>query len=451
MRRQVTPDGRSVYVLNLLPNDRSDADDVAAAVTVIDTATNQPTEIRLPNGSSSVRGICISPDGKYAYVVHVLSRYTMPTTQLDRGWMNTNALSILDAANRKLVNTVLLDDVDLGAAVPWGVATTADGKTICVSHSGTHELSVIDAAGLMAKLSKAVAADVPNELSFLVGVRERIKLPGNGPRGLAIVGSTAYVADYFTDTLDIVDFGQGVPHSADTPPRIASIALGPKPQWSVARRGESLFHDATVCFQHWQSCASCHPDARVDGFNWDLMNDGLGNPKNTRNMLMVHRSAPAMALGVRESAEAGVRAGITHILFAVRPEADAKAMDEYLKGLKPTPSPHLIDGKLSEAAERGKQIFFDPKVGCAECHPVPLYTDMKIHDVGSRGKYDKPGDKFNTPRLIEAWRTAPYMHDGRYVDMKELLTKGNRDAKHGNTHGLSDKDIDDLVEFVLSL
>ena len=22
---------------------------------------------------------------------------------------------------------------------------------------------------------------------------------------------------------------------------------------------EIFFHDATLCFQHWQSCASCHP------------------------------------------------------------------------------------------------------------------------------------------------------------------------------------------------
>ncbi len=122
----VTPDGKSVFVANLLPNDRSDGADVAATISVIDTASNQVSAIRLLNGSTSVRGITVSPDGRYVYVVHVLSRYQMPTTQLERGWMNTNALTILDAPARKLINTVLLDDVDLGAANPWGVACTAD-------------------------------------------------------------------------------------------------------------------------------------------------------------------------------------------------------------------------------------------------------------------------------------------------------------------------------------
>ena len=52
----------------------------------------------------------ISPDGKYVYATHILARYQMPTTQLERGWMNTNALSIIDVEARKLLNTVLLDD-----------------------------------------------------------------------------------------------------------------------------------------------------------------------------------------------------------------------------------------------------------------------------------------------------------------------------------------------------
>ena len=188
-----------------------------------------------------------------------------------------------------------------------------------------------------------------------------------------------------------------------------------------------VFHDARLSFQHWQSCASCHPDARADGLNWDLLNDGLGNPKNTRSMLLVHQGGPAMSLGVRASAEAAVRAGFLRSLFAAVPEEDAAAVDAYLKSLAPVPSPHLIDGRLSPAAERGKQLFFDPKVGCAACHPEPTYSDKKLHNVASQGKFDDPNDKFTTPRLVEVWRTAPYMHDGQYLTIKELLVEG----KHG--------------------
>ena len=481
IRSAVTPDGKLLFVTNHLPLDPSDGYDVAAFVTVVNTADNSTSGIRLPNGSGSVRGVCFSPDGKYAYVAHILSRYQMPTTQLERGWMNTNALSLIDVAEKKLVNTVLLDDIDLGAAMPWGVATTADGASICVTHAGTHELSVIDTAAMMEKLagipateeaareagryddrgaySSVTVDDVPNDLAFLVGLRRRIRLPKggpwgwldidpfelNGPRGLAVVGSKAYIAVYFSDKLAVVDLEPtpGYP--------VSSIALGPQPALTVQRRGEIHFHDATLCFQHWQSCASCHPDARVDGLNWDLMNDGMGNPKNAKSMLLAHKTPPAMASGVRPDAEAGVRGGFTHILFVVRPEEEHVAIDEYLKALKPVPSPHLKGGELSEAAKRGKEIFFSEKVGCGKCHPEPLYTDLEMHDVASRGQYDRRDD-FDTPTLIECWRTAPYMHDGHFTSMKELFTVGKHGQKgDGDIEGLSDDQINDLVEFVLSL
>ena len=131
-------------------------------------------------------------------------------------------------------------------------------------------------------------------------------------------------------------------------------------------------------------------------------------------------------------------------------------IDAYLKSLEPVPSPHLIDGKLSPAAERGKKLFFDEKVGCAKCHPAepeqePLYTDLLIRDVASRGEYDRR-DEFDTPTLIECWRTAPYMHDGHYTTMKELLQKGQHGKKGGgDVDKLTEQQIDDLAEFVLSL
>ena len=71
--------------------------------------------------------------------------------------MNTNALAVLDANSNKFVNTVLLDDTDLGAANPYGVACTNDGKHLVVTHSGTNELSLIDAEAMHKKLEAAMS------------------------------------------------------------------------------------------------------------------------------------------------------------------------------------------------------------------------------------------------------------------------------------------------------
>jgi mono/diheme cytochrome c family protein len=359
--------------------------------------------------------------------------------------MNTNALSVIDATNQRLINTVLLDDVDLGAANPCGVACTEDGKYLCVTHAGTHELSVIDRTALHEKLAGTADStmEVANDLSFLVGLRRRLPLSGNGPRGLALVGTRAYVAEYFTDSLGVVDIDPA------TRPSARSLPLGPKKAMTDVRTGEILFHDAQLCFQKWQSCASCHPGGgRADGLNWDLLNDGIGNPKNTKSLLLSHKTPPAMNTGVRTDAEAAVRAGIRFIQFVVRPDEDAAAIDEYLKSLKSVPSPHLVNGRMSTAAIRGKKVF--EKAGCAECHPAPLYTDLKKYDMRT-GQGMDTGREFDTPTMVEVWRTAPYLHDGRATTLEELFKKSDPEKGHGEISTLTDDEIADLIEFTRSL
>ncbi len=464
----LTPDGRFLLVNNLLPAGIANKGNVASAISVIDTLNNEVIyTIELPNGSTALQGICISPDGRFAYATHILGRYTVPTTQLERGWINTNALSIIDVANKELFETVLLDDVDNGAANPWAVGCTDDNKYVCVTHAGTDELSIIDITAMLDKIGKYHAdeknsqsrttgqsnyggygtrstptSNIPNELSFLYGYRQRVKLRGKGPRALAIVGDNIYVAEYFSDSLTLVDINKTAGN------KTTALQLGSSSKITQIRSGEMLFHDASLCFQHWQSCASCHPGkARVDALNWDLLNDGLGNPKNTKSLLLAHRTPPAMITGIRVNAEDAVRAGIRHILFAVRPEQESVAIDEYLKSLKPIPSPYLFKGKLSASAKRGRKIF--NTAGCISCHKGNLFTDMKQYDVGTGDGLDKD-KKFDTPSLVEAWRTAPYLYDGRATTIEEVLTIFNPDDKHGKTSNLSLDDFNDLANFVLS-
>jgi len=455
----ITADGKTLVIANHLPASAADKNYSAAAVSLIDTVSQKISKnIALPNGSMALKGVAVSSDGHYAYVTHLLARYQLPTTQLERGWMNTNALSIIDIPAGELVTTVLLDDVDLGAANPWAIACTSDGKFICVTHAGTHEVSVIDRVKMHEKIAKAQAGekvssvssslnDIPNDLSFLANLRRRIKLNGNGPRSIAIIGTKLYCGGYFSDSMEIIDLAPEI-HSKSVP--IAS----PLPM-TKSRKGEMFFHDATQCFQKWQSCASCHPgDARVDALNWDLLNDGMGNPKNTKSLLLAHQSPPAMITGIRDSAETAVRSGLRHIQFSVRPEADAVAMDEYLKSLKPLQSPYLVKdpktGKpsLSQSAERGEEIF--KLANCASCHTAPLYTNLKKYNVGT-GRTKEKDVEFDTPTLIEIWRSAPYLHDGRAATIEEVFKEYNPNDIHGRTTGLTDQQIKDLALFVLSL
>ena len=450
-------EGKLLFVANMLPYCASTNDVVAAAVSVVDTRTFAVRHVMLPNGSTGVRGIASSPDGKSVYVTHTMGRYQLPTTQLERGWMNTAALSVFDGATGAYVNTVLLDDVDRGGANPWGVAVTADGRTLVVAHAGTCELSLIDRAALHDRLAKAAkgesasgivksAEDVPNDLAFLVSIRRRVLAGGNGPRGVLLSGRTAVTALYFEDAVSHFNLD-------DPAARAKVIPLGPKPDLSRdrARRGEMLYNDGSMCFQQWQSCASCHPDGRVDGLNWDLLNDGMGNPKQTRSELYNHVTPPTMITGIRKDMHACNAAGLIQ-----RPEEDVYCFDAYVEKMKPVPSPYLVNGKLSARAQRGEKLFRQAK--CAECHTPekkapggePLWTDLKLYDVGV-GAATETGRKFDTPTLAECWRTAPYLYDGRALTMEEVLTICNPNDKHGETSKLTPEQIKDLAEYVLSL
>ena len=447
----VTPDGRKVLVANHLPDARTDRPfrfDVTPLVTVIDAQTHETGGIALRHGSHGLRGLCVAPDGKHALVTHLMANFEMIPFRVDTGWINVNVVSILDVEKRKVESTIGLDYYDLGAGNPYDVAYSADGASICVSLAGTHQLAVIRASGLLGEFARRTMQPMmavwPIYLSLGESLWKRSQLPGKGPRGLAAAGSKVYVAQYFSDTVAEVDL------RPDGEPSIRTIALGPPPQMTVERRGELLFHDATLCYQQWQSCASCHPDGRTDGLVWDLMNDGSGNSKSTKSMLLSHRTPPSMAEGVRDTAETAVRSGLDHILFTDRPEEEAAAIDAYLDSLRAVPSPHLVDGRLSPAAERGRELFHSARIACHRCHPPPLYTDLKAYNVGTRNSYEH-NDRFDTPTLVEVWRTAPYLHDGRYRTIEELLVEGRHGLKPGQGDDLSEQEIDDLVEFVLSL
>lgn len=459
----VSPDGRKIWAAGHLPAGKADGDFTAAALTLVEDG--KATHFPLANGTQGVRGMAASPDGRYLAVAHVLSRYQVPTTQLDRGWMNTNAVTVIDTEQPDKPHPVLLDDPDAGAANPWAVLFSGDGSKLLVTHAGTHELSVIDFPALLERMKRENGKQEPvsERLGFLHDIRTRVPLPLNGPRAVAADGENVYVAGYFSDTL------AQVPLNAPGAPAGIPLNEGVRP--SREKLGEQYFNDASHCFQGWQSCATCHPDSRVDGLNWDLLNDGMGNPKNTRTMFLSHRTSPVMTLGVRASAEVAVTAGFVHIQFLEPSGELAECVNEYLKNMKEVPSPFLVAGTpsraqtknascaqchapgvergaLSGSARRGKEIF--KTAGCAECHPHPYFTTKELIPTGTARGLDE-GKSILVPSLVEVWRTAPYLHDGRAKTIREAVTTHNPGDIRGRTSSLNDRELEDLINYVQSL
>jgi DNA-binding beta-propeller fold protein YncE len=264
----VTPDESMAVVGNLLPRGSAADPQTAACLSLIDLdGLKVVKHIKMPGGSTSLRGIAISPDGRWAYAVHTVGRTTLPTTQLERGWVNTNGLSLVDLKAKAHVATLLLDRLSEGAADPWGVALSNGGETIWITLSGVHQVARVDLEGVHLLLEgkplpegkggpngyvpdiwKEIKEDpkkrddLVNDLAALygAGLMRRTHVAGKGPRGVALSpdGSTLAMAVYFAGEVALADPGTG---------RVtARIPLGKNPDPDEIRLGERHFHDATM-------------------------------------------------------------------------------------------------------------------------------------------------------------------------------------------------------------
>jgi cytochrome c peroxidase len=110
-----------------------------------------------------------------------------------------------------------------------------------------------------------------------------------------------------------------------------------------------------------------------------------------------------------------------------------------------------LKGALTKSALRGKALFESTRTGCSTCHPPGRFTHLRSYDVGTRASYDKLTDQFDTPTLVELWRTAPYLHDGSAATVREVLTTRHAHDRHGRASNLSRRQLEHLCAYLLAL
>lgn len=128
------------------------------------------------------------------------------------------------------------------------------------------------------------------------------------------------------------------------------------------------------------------------------------------------------------------------------------------------------EGAISEAAQKGL-ILFREKARCTKCHSGFNFTDEKFHNLGigwddnkvDLGRYmvtqnvEELG-AFKTPTLREISRSAPYMHDGRFKTLEEVVDFYNKGGVK-NPHQdplilpleLTDQEKSELAQFLRTL
>ena len=131
--------------------------------------------------------------------------------------------------------------------------------------------------------------------------------------------------------------------------------------------------------------------------------------------------------------------------------------------------------KLTASEERGRQIFIGSKSRCFNCHfqedftddnfkNIGLFNSIELNDSGrfniSKEKTDM--GKFKTPGLRNIAVTAPYMHNGMFRTLEEVVAYYNDPAKFVSNAinidpaltkplGLTTKEQNDLIAFLKTL
>ncbi len=427
------PSSGHLFIAHLLPDMASDLDEVYATISVMDTDTLEIVErVPLPVGSTAVRDIKMDPQGTHLVVSHGLSRYQLPVNRLDRGWIITHAISIIDLRKQYAVKTLLLDDVNRGAPAPWGIAFSEDGKYLAVALSGSHEVSLIDYEGMIEELDYG-----HTQLATVAPYRKRLATQGLGPRAVTFAGGSLVAANYYSDTLTAFNITQ-VDKLGSVTPLTDSIATP-----SLARKGEIIFHDATYSYQNWASCTTCHVDSRSDGLNWDLLGDGMGNPKNTKSLLYSHQTLPMGYDGSRPQIEGSTFNSFKFILEYEPTKQITDAVDAYIQSLRHISIPEK--GAEDEIA-LGHDLFHG-KAECYQCHSGEYFADTQIYEMDNAGPNDHQS-AWVTPTLFEMWRSGPYLHDGRANTLNEVFDDpGHREF----THELSPRERQHLVTYLKSI
>lgn len=286
-------------------------------------------------------------------------------------------------------------------------------------------------------------------------------------------------------------------------------AARPVPMTEAAL-GEALFFDPILSADYTVSCASCHkPEfAFADSARFSR---GVGGKRGTRNTPSVMNMSArehffwdgraatleAQVVGPVENpvemnlpfAEAVSRLrnnlqyrGRFLRVYGVLPDSAhlVRAIAAYEGTLETdqTPNDRWLNDEangLTAAQIRGRDLFMSNRTRCFDCHFTPDFTADEFRNIGlfdGRGLNDsgrfliskKLEDigKFKTPGLRNVAITAPYMHNGQFRTLREVIDYYdepgkfhphalNRDTILPKKIGMSEQEKQDLEAFLHAL
>ena len=213
--------------------------------------------------------------------------------------------------------------------------------------------------------------------------------------------------------------------------------------------GKMLYYDPIVHKDSAQACASCHIQelsfsdsslcmAHVNlgwtrNFLWD------GKVTGTLEDVMLFEVDDFFMADINRLNNSATYKKKFHEAFGVKTITSTEAAKALAQFLRTVVSGNSKFDKyvnntisLSDSEMRGYEIFDSERGDCFHCHDIVLFTDGDFHNNAldtvftRKGLSDISGNpldngKFRTPTLRNIELTAPYMHDGRYNTLEEVV------------------------------
>ncbi len=456
----LSPDGSKVYVSHRRSRSTGFRDTPVTEVAVVDTKYKRVVDRKMIESAHIMENIDLTPSGDLAVFTLIRPKNLVPSTQIERGFMITEGIGIIETGEYGKIAQLLLDEPNRYFADPYDVLISADGKRAFVSHAGVDYISVID----LDKIREIIAENDQETLNTLANhlgmspkfVVKRIKT-GPNPKGLSLSpdGNSLFVAERFADKISVIDTRSlEIQHRIDLE--------GPE-TITLVRQGGRLFFNAGRTFQDQYSCSTCHPDGSEDGVTWDLTGTGR-NMENTITLRELSNTSPFKWNGKNISVY--MQCGMRFSRFVTRTESfdpdELNALVAFIfQKLENPPNIYQMPGReLTEAQKRGKEIFerthtncgreIPERDRCVSCHPAPYFTDRSSADVGSKFETDTE-EIFDTPKLNNIVDTPPYLHDGRAQTLEEIWTIYAEDDTHGYVNDMTKQQLNDMIEYLRSI
>ncbi|MDB5014448.1 MAG: cytochrome-c peroxidase, partial [Daejeonella sp.] len=239
--------------------------------------------------------------------------------------------------------------------------------------------------------------------------------------------------------------------------------------------GRKLFYENTLSIDGSVSCGSCHQQFAAFANLDHAVSHGVQNCMGIRNAPPIFNLAwqkefmwdggvkhielsplnaltntCEMANNLDELAERLVRTGSYPDLFnkafgtpVINSQRILKALSQFTALMVSSNSKYdkyirkEKDGEFSTEEKVGYELFLEK---CSACHKEPLFTDLTYRSNGLDLNPIDPGrdpithnnedhGKFRIPSLRNIELSGPYMHDGRFYDLEEVLEHYNSGVK----------------------